>query len=378
MVIKLRQTKIYKKEIFFLFSYICFFVSLFLSDVAIEYGIDSFTRKLRYMSYLLAFIQLVLHREKPKRFMIEIIIFIITMIFFVHTNDIYLPMLTVLIVGSRDSSEERVCNISLQLLTIGTILAVAGSLIGIIPDIMTAKAFSTDLTRHSYGFYHSNVLPNNLLMIQILAIWKYKDKISNLVILMFWVLHIFIYNLCGSRMSLIVGIVITLSIIVLKARFFLLKGKKILNIIAYFITPIFTILSVGFMLLVNTNSLVNKIDLFFSNRFWAAFLKAGRVGVKLFNFNSNEFFYMDGLVIDNGYLFLLMRYGVIALLAINIISIIMVRKNENQIYHLICVISIFTIAFIDNSFLSYRFLPFLIFTFLKLNKKLNYDRKGKL
>lgn len=378
MIIKLRHTKIYRQEVFFLFSYICFFISLFLSDVGIESWIDDLTRNLRYASYLLALVQLILHKEKSKQFMTELVIFVVTMFFFAYTNDIYLPMLSVLIVGSRDSSEERVCNVSLKLLVIGTILVVIGNLVGIIPDIMTAKVFSTDLTRHSYGFYHSNVLPNNLLMIEILAVWKYKEKISNSIILVFFILHIFVYNLSGSRMSLIVGVLITLSLIVMKFRFFSSKGNKILNKFAYFITPIFTILSVAFMFLVHISSLVNKIDLFFSNRFWAAFLKVSRVGINLFNFSSNEFFYKDELVIDNGYLFLLMRYGIIALLAINIINIIMVKKNESLIHHLICLIGIFTIAFIDNLFLSYRFLPFLIFTFLKSNKRINTERKEKI
>lgn len=375
MVVKLRKTKIYKKEIIFLLSYICFFSSLFLSVVGIASELDKLTKSLRYISYLLAFIQLLMHKEKYKQFIMELVIFALTMIFFVHTKDIYLPMLAVLIFGSRDSTEERVCNVSLNLLIIGTALVVIGNLVGFIPDIMTAKAFSTDLTRHSYGFYHSNVLPNNLLMIEILAVWKYKEKLSNIIVLLFLLLHIFIYSLTRSRMSLVVSIIITLSLIVLKSKFLSSKVNNKLSIIAYFITPIFTIASVVFMLMVRTNSLVSKIDLYFSNRFWAAFLKVSRVGIKLFNFSSNEVFYKDELVIDNGYLFLLMRYGIIALLAINIISVIMVKKNKYQMYHLICVISVFTIAFIDNSFLSYRFLPFLIFTFMRLKNNLKYDKE---
>ena len=57
MVVKLRKTKIYKKEIIFLLSYICFFSSLFLSDVGIASELDKLTKSLRYISYLLAFIR---------------------------------------------------------------------------------------------------------------------------------------------------------------------------------------------------------------------------------------------------------------------------------------------------------------------------------
>lgn len=104
-------------------------------------------------------------------------------------------------------------------------------------------------------------------MIEILAVWKYKEKLSNIIVLLFLLLHIFIYSLTRSRMSLVVSIIITLSLIVLKSKFLSSKVNNKLSIIAYFITPIFTIASVVFMLMVRTNSLVSKIDLYFSNRF---------------------------------------------------------------------------------------------------------------
>lgn len=378
MDIKLCQTKIYRKEIIFLLSYVCFYTSLFLSDVAIEINTDKLTRGLRYISYLLALIQLAMYKDKNKHFVVEIAVLVITLIFFIRTNDIYLPMLVILIIGAKDSSEEHICNISLKLIIIGTILTFVGGLIGYLPDIMTSKAFSTDLTRHSYGFYHSNVLPNNILLIEILAVWKYKEKMSNFTIIFFLILHILIYFPTCSRMSLMVGILITLVLIALKTRFFKINVRKIIIMIAYFITQFYTLVSVILMLLVNTNSIANRVDLFFSNRFWIAFLKVNRVGIKLFNFSSNDFFYKDKLVIDSGYLFLLLRYGIIALLAINIISTIMVKKNINQMYHLLCIITIFTIAFIDNLFLSYRFLPFLMFSFIKRSKRFNDERKKKI
>lgn len=89
MVVKLRKTKIYKKEIIFLLSYICFFSSLFLSDVGIASELDKLTKSLRYISYLLAFIQLLMHKEKYKQFIMELVIFALTMIF-LFTQKIYI------------------------------------------------------------------------------------------------------------------------------------------------------------------------------------------------------------------------------------------------------------------------------------------------
>lgn len=365
MKIKIRSVKLYKKEILFIVAYICFFCSLFLGDTSIETnGIQIVAKILRYISYLLSFFQLLMHKAKPKQMMIELAIWAISMTYFMWAKDIYLPMLIMLIVGSRDSSERNICTISLTILVAGTILVLMGNMIGIIPEIMTSKAFSRELTRHSYGFYHSNVLPNNLLMIEILTVWKYREKISRSIIILFLMLHICVYFLSASRMSLIVGLFLTFGVLILKARFN--QEEKILWLkkIACYMAPLYSVLSILLMLLVNTNRIVQKIDLVFSNRFWAAFLKMSNVGIKLFNFNTNLTFYQDGLVIDNGYLFLLMRYGLVALLMINVVSIALKKQFESQPYCLMCLVCVFTIAFIDNLFLNYRFLPFLMFAFL--------------
>ena len=98
------------------------------------------------------------------------------------------------------------------------------------------------------------------------------------------------------------------------------------------------------------------------------------VGIKIFNFNSNSNFYFDGITVDNGFLFIMMRYGLIALIAINFISYILTQKYKMNVYNLICIICLFAIGFIDNLFLGYRFLPFLMLAFLNtnhLNVKIN-------
>ena len=131
-----------------------------------------------------------------------------------------------LIFGSKDSSEEHLRDISLKILVIGTALVVFACFVGIIPDIMTAKAFSNELTRHSYGFYHSNILPNNLLMIEILMAWKYKEKISGFFIMFFLILHFIVYVLSTSRMCLLVGVALTVILLVFKLNRKLRKKNR--------------------------------------------------------------------------------------------------------------------------------------------------------
>lgn len=377
---KIKKDKFHKKEIVFIVAYICFFSALFLGDVAINSnGVQIFTKMLRYVSYMLTIVQMLIHRATLKQLASEVVIWIISMLFFIFTKDIYLPMIVMLIFGSKDSSEEHLRDISLKILVIGTVLVVFACFVGIIPDIMTAKAFSNELTRHSYGFYHSNILPNNLLMIEILMAWKYKEKISAFFIMLFLILHFIVYVLSTSRMCLLVGVALTVILLVFKLNRKLRKKNRWMSFAAYCITPVCSILSIVFMFFVNTNRIVQKMDLLFSCRFSISYLKMHSTGLRLFNFISNESFFRDGLVLDNGYLFVLMRYGFIALIAINFVSYILIRKYRKDTFNLICLSCIFIIAFIDNLFLSYRFLPFLILTVIhpenaRTTSKLSFDK----
>lgn len=369
MRIKIKRFKIYKSEVIFVGAYICFFLALFLGDTAIEPNIIQFIAKiLRYVSYILALIQILVHSASVKHFLLTTAIFSISMLFFIFTKDIYLPMLILLIASSKDTSEAMVLNISLILLVVGTVLVILGCLVGLIPDVLTAKAFSDELARHSLGFYHSNVLPNNLVTIEIFLIWKHREKLSNFYIIMFFVLHLIVYVLSVSRMCLVIGIALTGILFFLKSNTSFRKNKKLFALMAYCIAPVCSILSIALMFLVKNNMVAQKIDILFSCRFSISYSKMCSVGLKIFNFNSNDVFYNDGLVLDNGYLFVLLRFGFIAVGALCVIGCILTRKYKMYIFKLICLFCVFSMAFIDNLFLSYRFLPFLILAFVNKNQ----------
>lgn len=358
-----RKSKIHQTEIIFIVAYICFFCSIFIGDLGIE--MENIAQLLRYISYFCSMLQLFIRREKQNDIIFEGMIFIISFLFVIYARDFYISMLLLLIVGSRDTTESKICNISLFILIVGTIITVFGCLVGIIPDIMTSEAFSTELTRHSYGFYHSNVLPNNLVIIELLIVWKEEKHVNYILILLFEGLHILVFFLVHSRMSLLVGSLLSIGILFMSL---IHQNKKVKNTL-YNIANMLLIMCVGIsFLLVGIypySKTVEKIDLFFSNRFWTALLKIKNLGLYLLNFKTNKDFYSDGIIVDNGYLFLAIRYGLIVLIFVLFILLILIKKNRDNVYKLICLICVIIIAFIDNLFLSYRFLPFLIIVFLK-------------
>lgn len=364
----LKAGRIKQKEIFFLIAYTFFFISLFIGDLGVD--LENIAKFLRYLSYLMSFLQLFVHKEDTKKLIMEIVVFAFMMLFYLFSRDIYLPMLVLLIIGARDTTEDKICCVSLYILIFGTVLTILSCFIGLIPDIMTAEAFSSELTRHSYGFYHSNVLPNNIVIVEILLAWKYRKKVSSILILSFMVLHIITYGLTHSRMSFFVGIVFSIVLLLLKVLRKTEKSLKKIRYIDYILGIFYSIISFILVGMLEFSNIVGKIDLIFSNRFWTALLKIRNFGIHILSFYTNQQFYEDGIIVDNGYLFITIRYGLIILILLLVINALNVKKNSNDIYKLMCIMCIYTIAFIDNLFLSYRFLPFLLIAILK-NKNSN-------
>lgn len=370
MLFKIDKICLRYKEIIFICAYSCFFVALFLGDVCQDKtNFSDIEKILRYISYALSIIQFFVRREQPKKLIMELLILLVTIFYFAFTNDVYLLMLVILIIGSKDSSEKNICVVSLCLLIIGTIITVVANIIGLIPDVMTAKAFSTELTRHSYGFYHSNVLPNNVLMIEILLVWFFRGYLKKRIMFIFMSLHVLLYILSGSRMCLVIGVIFSLMLIIIDTRS--VSKKDLLYKLTASIGLICGILSFVFTITVNLSTFVQKIDLAFSNRFWSAFLKMKNVGLHVVTLSTNGQFYKDELVLDNGYLFLMMRYGFIVLCGLITVNYIIAKKYHKNARKLLCIASVFGIGFIDNLFLSYRFLPFLMFTFLNVRLTTN-------
>ena len=135
-----------------------------------------------------------------------------------------------------------------------------------------------------------------------------------------------------------------------------------------------SIFSFSMMFLLLKGGIWNTIDVFFSGRFRLAIFKMRRIGLHLINIMSNESFvndnitYVNGkdlstIALDNGYLYIILRYGILFLFVYFLIAYRLAKKSKENICVLGALIAVFIANFIDNYLVDYSFLPFIIWAF---------------
>ena len=78
--------------------------------------------------------------------------------------------------------------------------------------------------------------------------------------------------------------------------------------------------------------------------------------------------YVDGkdissIVLDNGYLYVLLRYGILILLIYFFIAYCLAKKNKGNACVLGALIAVFIANFVDNDLVDYSFFPFILWAF---------------
>ncbi len=367
-------TKLKKDEILFYFSYIMLYISLFIGDVYDIGGLDVVARYLRIGSYILIFISCINLRLKKKDFFSMITILIVTLLYGIKTGDLYWSILILLIYNSKRVDIGSIYKISLKIIIIGIIGVLILCILGVLPDVLTSRnaVDQINYNRHSFGFYHSNVLPLLVLYLEVYYICIVKEKIQIKVIVFFIIFAGVVNNFCHSRNALTLSLVLSVFVVFAK------KMKKLEYKILYRTTvlsiPCMSIFSFSMMFLLLKGGKWNTIDTFFSGRFRLAIFKMRRIGLHLVNIMSNEAFvsdditYVDGrhlssVVLDNGYLYIILRYGILILLIYFLIAYCLAKKNKSNASVLGALIAVFIANFIDNDLVDYSFLPFILWAF---------------
>ena len=367
-------TKFKKDEILFYLSYIILYISLFIGDVYNIGSWDIVARYLRMGSYVLIFISCINMRLKKKDFFRMIAVLMVTLLYGVKTGDLYWSVLILLIYNSKKVDIERVYKTSSRIIVIGIISVLVFCMFGVLPDILTSRNTIEQINynRHSFGFYHSNVLPLLIFYLEVYYICIVKEKIRNNVIAFFMLLAGVINIFCHSRNALILSW--ALSLFVIFAKKMRKDEYKILYRTTVLSIPCMSIFSFSMMFLLLKGGIWNTIDTFFSGRFRLAIFKMRRIGFHLINIMSNESFvndnitYVDGkdissIVLDNGYLYVILRYGILILLVYFLIAYCLAKKNRGNACVLGALIAVLVANFVDNDLVDYSFLPFILWAF---------------
>ena len=111
----------------------------------------------------------------------------VTLLYGVKTGDLYWSVLILLIYNSKKVDIERVYKTSSRIIAIGIISVLVLCMFGVLPDILTSRntVEQINYNRHSFGFYHSNVLPLLIFYLEVYYICIVKEKIRDNVIVLF-------------------------------------------------------------------------------------------------------------------------------------------------------------------------------------------------
>lgn len=372
--------KVKKTEVFFYLSFICLYISLFLGDIYPINIITTLARILRVAAYVTIALQVSYYKLSIKGWVKFVAIFVVTLIYGMITRDLYWSILVIYVYASKNIQQDRILRTSMHLLlacTIGSLLLCS---VGILPDVMTARNtdFVDTFVRHSFGFYHSNVLPLITFYFELYYIFLKKEKTNSAIVLMFFLDQILLFILCNSRNSFYLSIILTGLILFEKNVGIKKIFRKIFYLCVKYTLPVLSGFSFTMMFLLLKGGIWNTVDTIFSGRFRLAIFKMRRVGLHLINIMSNEDFLSDNIifvngklldtvVLDNGYLYIILRYGVLAILFYFVVSFLLTQKAQNNVYALIVLLLVFLANFIDNDLVDYSFLPFVLIAFDNFN-----------
>lgn len=372
-----------KRELAFCVSFTLLYISLFMGDIYEVGGLGSLARWIRLASYIFIVISAFNLKMKFNEWVVFAVILIGTLLYGGYTGDLYWSTLVFMIYGAKDIEKNRFFSLGFKILLTGTLIVVCFCFIGVIPDALTVRdtTISNSFQRHSFGFYHSNVLPLVVFYLEAYYVFMKKNCVNILYIMGFGAIAFALYLLCNSRNAFFLSAFFTLSIIIEKNFKVLSKIKNILYLLDTYIVVLMSMFSVAMLYLLLKGGIWDKIDNLFSGRFRLAIFKMRRVGLHLINIMSNDDFvtdniqYVNGtffntLTVDNGYLYVILRYGLLVIFFYIVVAVLLASKAETDSYMLITILMVFVANFIDNDLVDYSFLPFILYTFngMKIRK----------
>ncbi len=366
--------QIKKSEILFYFYYVLFFFALFIEDVATVYldtALLAKALKIGIIGCLL--VQAFVLKWKEKAVYRLLLVLAVGGAVFLASGDFF--WIIVLLMGtiSRHIDRERIYRISLQCLVLFTLVVLALFALGVLPDTLSRRTDFDDFSRHSFGFVHSNILPLCLFYILVYLLVIYRAGIKRRYMLLFGALDLAVYWLCGSRNAFL-GILL----LILYVLFFRKQPAHSLCGRAVSITARYAMLGAAALSILP--SLLRSrgialsawywMDRILTNRTLLGAAAIDRFGIHLLHFmKSGEYFNAtvivgssewNGIVLDSGYLYITVRYGVLVLLLTLLIYRALYRQHKDS--PLVCAVLIVVafINFTDNDLLSYGFLPMMV------------------
>lgn len=352
-----------------------------LANIFIESKISNISqmnlilRLIKYLGILFCLLSCFNSLKINKKYFIAFVVLfffsVVNMIFSKGGSGLIEILIIVICFSIMKTDINKVFKQCITVLTLGYIIVIILSFLGIIQDEVTSRWFGNymgsffagEYIRHQMGFLSSNQIPLTLMIIYIMLIAYKKDSISFFEHLCFLFANLYCFFNFGSRVSFILILFIFILFYLVKIK---QKNKTIGTSMCFFwlIFIICGFISISCSYLYNPNSyiwfIINQI--FYNRLRWSqAVLK--NYGVSFFGFGL-EIGKTTGIagenIIDNGYILLLMQKGVILfIIIIGIWCYITYKAEKEKNYFLLISLLIIAIAsLIDDHLISYKMIPF--------------------
>ena len=355
------SSKINKINLLFSISYVLFVFSLFNRDVSNIDVLYPLTIPAKYIALAILTAGIMFRVYTKKQIQVVIILLCADLLVLMKSGALIFILISLFAFFANKLDDKDILKVAYFTLLLFTLCVFIISIVGIYNDEIT-KRWIDSATRHSLGFYHSNVLPliySYLVGYGLLTgIFKKKHYIILLTI------DLVIYYFCGSRNSLFTAFLLVLGKWFIDSVIEIGKFKKIINRLVGFgaklIVPLLAVFSIFIPLMLDKVPAFRTLDYMLSYRFTYIASMIQNMGISLIPKMTNKTYFGNEIVIDNGYAFLIIRYGVLMIIFLSILIYCVAKKYKNNTFVLFLIIVVACSNLIDNDLIDYSVLPYLI------------------
>lgn len=357
----------------FRISYIIFFVSLFLDDMAFNMDTSIFIKSLKVMTVFCLLACSVSKTWKKRAFKEYLIGILIGLIILFCTGDFFFLIVILLGFNSLNITDNAIFKLAFHCCFVMLIISQLLYEIGVLPDVLSYRTDFSIEARHSFGFSHSTVFPLIVFYMFVYYIAEKKEKSKFIIVAFFMIIEFILYHFCMSRNALVGCILVSVGVLMIKNKYIKSRIRKRIQTLARWIPLVgicFSILPGYFRYKGFLTPFWYVFDTVFTNRSLLLASAIDSYGIHIINTMSyleysNVGVNVDshvhyGLVLDSAYTYVLIRYGVLILVFLYSILLAFYKSEKENEYMCILFIVVVLINMTDNDIMSYGCLPILL------------------
>ncbi len=287
----------------------------------------------------------------------------------------------------RDVQLKKCANLLSNTFIIVIILIIISCLFGKIPNY---KFLQHGVIRYSLGFVSSNAFANAVTLYGMMKLYSQKriNLITNIYLIS---VYIIVYIITNSRLAFYIGILSVIFNFIIKSKnniFVIKRLKKMILIFSKYVCIVCTLISILGTIYLSKNKgseIYNKLDLITTGRTTWFTKYYDEYGLKIFGQRIELISKKEALEkginwsgIDNGYVLVALKYGVIMIIVIMILyyetgkKLQEAKDYESALYIVLIVIMNLTENFILLT--GYNFTLLIVFKEISSLRKENYEK----